>query len=387
MSTSSVHFQEVDGFTDDLPQWSNSDSKGVALSYLPPLQFEHDTECPIPSSPTRSKPVFSSSHLPSFGSDQRLNGVESEPTLLHPTRAFTKTVLLQNRHSFHVTPILCAGNDRYVPDRTIDSSCVGVTKQAYLVKQRLGFYQVDFSHKPVALSAVDECLQFDNKDYQRALHLQTLLSRSGSRHVIALRHLLETDDQWIAVTERVSGTVATQLEWIRDHRLVRTVFSQLVAAYRELLSIGYYHTSLSLDSVALRIETDPLSSVVVKLTDLEHVVSVAKQKVFMDGSIRGNCSFMAPECFGNCFSPEPADVWSLGVFLYCLLTGDVPFDIANESDDDFCQFQECGFEFIRQPLVDAEVEPSAIALLQQMLVENPSRRIHIWDLLKEPYVQ
>ena len=149
--------------------------------------------------------VFSSSHLPSFGSDQRLNGVESEPTLLHPTRAFTKTVLLQNRHSFHVTPILCAGNDRYVPDRTIDSSCVGVTKQAYLVKQRLGFYQVDSSHKPVALvfynkaspfiaphtqSAVDECLQFDNKDYQRALHLQTLLSRSGSRHVIALRHLL-----------------------------------------------------------------------------------------------------------------------------------------------------------------------------------------------------
>lgn len=58
MSTSSVHFQEVDGFTDDLPQWSNSDSKGVALSYLPPLQFEHDTECPIPSSPTRSKRVF-----------------------------------------------------------------------------------------------------------------------------------------------------------------------------------------------------------------------------------------------------------------------------------------------------------------------------------------
>lgn len=102
------------------------------------------------------------------------------------------------------------------------------------------------------------------------------------------------------MTERVSGTVATQLEWIRDHRLVRTVFSQLVAAYRELLSIGYYHTSLSLDSVALRIETDPLSSVVVKLTDLEHVVSVAKQKVFMDGSIRGNCSFMAPEVrFGD----------------------------------------------------------------------------------------
>ena len=48
------------------------------------------------------------------------------------------------------------------------------------------------------------------------------------------------------------------------------------------------------------------------------------------------------------------------MFLYSLLTGDVPFDIANESDDDFCQFREFGFESIRKPLVDAEVEPSVM---------------------------
>lgn len=48
------------------------------------------------------------------------------------------------------------------------------------------------------------------------------------------------------------------------------------------------------------------------------------------------------------------------MFLYSLLIGDIPFDIANESDYDFCQFREYGFESIRKPLVDAEVEPSVI---------------------------
>lgn len=102
------------------------------------------------------------------------------------------------------------------------------------------------------------------------------------------------------MTERVDGSVAAYAEWIRANHLIQTVFSQLVVAYQDLLSIGYYHGCLSLDSVVLRVKTDPMPSVVVKLTALEQVVSTSKEMVFVDGSIRGDCSFMAPEvclCF------------------------------------------------------------------------------------------
>lgn len=102
------------------------------------------------------------------------------------------------------------------------------------------------------------------------------------------------------MTERVDGSVATYAEWIRANHLVQTVFSKLIVAYQDLLSVGYYHGCLSLDSVILQIETDPVPSVVVKLTALEQVISTSKQIVFVDGSIRGDCSFMAPEvhlCF------------------------------------------------------------------------------------------
>ena len=101
-------------------------------------------------------------------------------------------------------------------------------------------------------------------------------------------------NQWVAVTERVNGSVATYAEWIRSNHLIRTVFSQLVVAYRDLLSLGYYHGCISLDSVVLRIETDPMS-VVVKLSALEQVIPASQQMVFVDGSIRDSCSFMAPE--------------------------------------------------------------------------------------------
>lgn len=102
------------------------------------------------------------------------------------------------------------------------------------------------------------------------------------------------------MTERVDGSVATYAEWIRANHLVQTVFSKLIVAYQDLLSVGYYHGCLSLDSVILQIETDPVPSVVVKLTALEQVISTSKQMVFVDGSIRSDCSFMAPEvhlCF------------------------------------------------------------------------------------------
>ena len=97
--------------------------------------------------------VFSSScfPLPSSLSGNRVHGTESESALLHFLFASVKTVLLHNHFAFHLTPILCAGKCRYVLDRTIDSSCVGVTKQAYPVKQRLGLYRIDSSRDPVAL--------------------------------------------------------------------------------------------------------------------------------------------------------------------------------------------------------------------------------------------
>lgn len=77
--------------------------------------------------------------------------------------------------------------------------------------------------------------------------------------------------------------------------------------------------------------------------------------------------------------------------------GDTPFDIANPSDPFFVAFQNSGFDSIRSSLIEANAAPDSIgrcvswglivALLEKMLIENPSDRINFQDLCNEPYVQ
>jgi calcium-dependent protein kinase len=47
-------------------------------------------------------------------------------------------------------------------------------------------------------------------------------------------------------------------------------------------------------------------------------------------SIQGTCYYIAPEIFTEATYNEKCDVWSLGVILFVLLTGEPPF--AGESD-------------------------------------------------------
>lgn len=89
----------------------------------------------------------------------------------------------------------------------------------------------------------------------------------------------------------------------------------------------------------------------------------------------GTVSFASPEILlGLDYKPEPAEVWSLGVLLYTLLCGRVPFA---SSKDVISGLIQCP---------PSDCSESCLDLILSMLRNNPKRRFTIEQILQHEWL-
>eukprot|EP00644_Phytophthora_capsici_P001150 jgi/Phyca11/576280/estExt2_Genewise1.C_PHYCAscaffold_860070 len=98
----------------------------------------------------------------------------------------------------------------------------------------------------------------------------------------------------------------------------------------------------------------------------------------------GKAYYMAPEVVadGVVYSPKAADIWSLGIILFILLTGSPLVPLATEEDAAFCAFKKVTVrEVLAAWHMTEVVEGSALQLLESMLQCNPEQRLTIEQVL------
>lgn len=101
----------------------------------------------------------------------------------------------------------------------------------------------------------------------------------------------------------------------------------------------------------------------------------------------GSPHYAAPELIsGSAYRGDKVDIWSMGIILYALLAGRLPFDFDSFGDEEWMQ-----------PLLDKikigkydmapEFSPEAANLIWRILQVNPRDRISLSQVWKHPVVR
>ena len=151
------------------------------------------------------------------------------------------------------------------------------------------------------------------------------------------------------------------------------IFTQLVGAVSYVHSKSCVHRDLKLENILLDKNED------VKLVDFGFTREYSGSTSYLQ-TWCGTMCYSAPEMIkGEKYAGEKVDVWSLGIILYALLCGELPFDEEDESATRIQILKE-------EPKYSDYVPEMAKDLIKKMLSKRPILRPCLADILKDPWL-
>ncbi|KAL2145112.1 hypothetical protein VTI28DRAFT_7862 [Corynascus sepedonium] len=161
-----------------------------------------------------------------------------------------------------------------------------------------------------------------------------------------------------------------------DEEQCRYWFRDLILGIEYLHSQGVVHRDIKPDNLLLTDDD------VLKIVDFGVSEMFEKPDNMRTAKSAGSPAFLPPElCVAKHgdVSGKAADIWSMGVSLYCLRYGRIPFEREGVLDI---------YEAIRTetPKLPSDENPEFIDLMRRVLEKDPERRITMTELREHPWV-
>lgn len=164
-----------------------------------------------------------------------------------------------------------------------------------------------------------------------------------------------------------------------DEKLVYSFAMQIGEALKELQSHNMIHRDLKPHNILLKGSYPDLR---LKIADFG--LSRCLGDNCLANTLCGSPNYMAPEVILRQEYDSSADMWSIGVILYELVTGSVPFPNAGTTDDLKDELKSIGNGFITLPM-DKGVSTNLRQLIEQLLCTDKNSRLNLDQYLKHEF--
>ena len=200
-------------------------------------------------------------------------------------------------------------------------------------------------------------------------------------NVVRLLDHLENEDYIFIVMEYIEGGTLGQYlkkkNFNFSERQASSIMSQIASGIKYLHKYGIVHRDLKPDNIMITQQND---FGVIKIMDFGLSKIVSTQEKMVDGY--GTLSYVAPEVLLRTPYNKEVDIWSMGVILYYMLCGHLPFKgnkevvIAEKIVNDDIEFNDEEWE-VRSKRVKE--------LIASCLKKEPEERITIDEFLNHPW--
>ena len=289
--------------------------------------------------------------------------------------------LRQKKHFQKEREEICKSISRHFAENAVEPS---TTMEFYAIIKLLGqgaFGKVMLgiqilTGKKVAIKAIDKSYLLNEHSRRKIFREVYILKKIRSNYVVKILEVFESEENFLIVMEYLPG--GDLLNYLKANGRMteaacKKIFQQLILGAITIHKHGVLHRDFKLDNILL-----DKSLTRVKICDFGVSKLIHKGEIIMDQC--GTPAYLAPEIvLDKGYEGYWSDIWSLGVLLFCMVCGTVPFK-ANTLSDLHKAILMGKYEF--PEFLSEDVRD----LIRNMLQIVPNKRIPLENILTHPWV-